>query len=59
MSATTTDTITTTRNRFAKIMDRLNDITHSELEKSAPLGRETKKEDFIHFYSNINSKYKF
>ena len=59
MSATVTDTITTTRNRFAKIMDRLNDITHSELEKSAPLGRETRKSDFINYYNAINSNYKF
>ena len=56
---TASATVERTRNRFAKIMDRLNDITHSELEKSAPLGRETKKKDFINYYASLNSSYKF
>ena len=51
-------TVAKTRNHFANIFARLNDITHSELEKSAPLGRETKKSDFINYYKNINSSYK-
>ena len=52
-------TVTKTRNHFANIFARLNDITHAEVEKSTPLGRETKKADFVAYYSNINSKYKF
>ena len=51
-------TVAKTRNHFSRIFDRLNDITHSELEKSAPLGRETKKEDFVAYYANIRKDYR-
>ena len=55
MSATT---LNKTRNHFANIFARLNDITNYEVEKSTPLGRETKKSDFINYYANINITHK-
>ena len=52
-------TVAKTRNHFANIFARLTDMTHAEVEKSTPLGRETKKADFINYYASLNSKYKF
>ena len=52
-------TVAKTRNHFANIFARLTDITHAEVEKSTPLGRETKKADLINFYSKLNTSYKF
>ena len=51
-------TVEKTRNHFSRIFDRLNDITHSEFEKSTPLGRETKKNDFVRYYSNLNTAWR-
>ena len=51
-------TVTKTRNHFANIFARLNDITNYEVEKSTPLGRETKKEEFVNYYANINTTHK-
>ena len=51
-------TLNKTRNHFANIFARLNDITHNEVERSTPLGRETKKSDFINYYANINTTHK-
>ena len=55
MSATT---LKKTRKHFNNIFARLALITESEVERSTPLGSETKKEDFIAFYSALNSNYK-
>ena len=54
MSATGTKT----RNHFANIFARLNDITHAEVERATPIGREVKKDDLIRFYSSMNPLYK-
>ena len=55
MSATT---LNKTRKHFNNIFARLNDITNYEVEKSTPLGRETKKEDFVRYYNNIHADYR-
>ena len=51
-------TVTKTRNHFNNIFARLNDITHNEVERSTPLGRETKKSDFVAYYASINENYR-
>ena len=52
------NTLKKTRNHFANIFARLDDITHNEVERSTPLGRETRKSDFIAFYSSLNTNYR-
>lgn len=55
MSATT---LKKTRTHFNNIFARLALITESEVERSTPLGSETKKEDFIRYYNNIHADYR-
>ena len=55
MSATT---LNKTRTHFNNIFARLALITESEVERSTPLGSETKKSDFINYYNALSSNYK-
>ena len=51
-------TLNKTRTHFNNIFARLALITESEVERSTPLGRETKKSDFVNYYNSISSNYK-
>jgi uncharacterized circularly permuted ATP-grasp superfamily protein len=51
-------TVAKTRNHFSNIFSRLSELTHNELERSAPKNKEMKKDDFIRYYSNINTDWR-